>query len=310
MPKRPAFRPHGWERLDDRILPSGAIDLPPPTTPIARQDAFAVAQHELYVAMAKQGGSDVLFLGDSITYYWGDMTRPDVGSQVWDAQLAPYHAANFGIPSDIVQNLLWRVENGELDGHPKAAVVLIGTNNLGSAHQAPADTAAGIAAIVQQIRTLSPDTKILLMGIFPRGANPDDPLRQQVQQTNMLLANLGDGDHVRFLDIGWRLEDFDGTIPRSNMYDYLHLNYDGFLIWANALRVPLQQMLLPPTVTIAASDQAGSTPPSGAATAGLRTPDQPDVLVVLPQPGAAAATADLTLTSHRPAATRQVSLLD
>lgn len=277
---------------------------PPATTPIERQDAFAVAQHEQYVSEAKQGGADVVFLGDSITYYWGDTNRPDVGSQIWQSQIAPFHADNFGLPSDLTQNLLWRVENGELEGHPKAVVLLIGTNNVGSAGQTPQDTAAGISAVVQQIRTLSPDTKILVMGVFPRGSNPDDPLRHEVQETNRLIANLGDGDHVQFLDIGWQLEDFDGTIPRAVMSDYLHLNYDGYRIWAAALQSPLQEVLASETVPTSIGNPPGSTLASGTPAGPFRISGQPDVIVALPQPGASAVVTDLTQTApHR--ATRQ-----
>src|SRR6516225_6631717 len=89
-----------------------------------------MSRHEAYVAEAKKGGIDLLFLGDSITdgWRWGKG-----GSKIWPQLYAPRHAANFGIGYDRIQNVLWRVENGELENiHPKVVVLLIGTNNSGS----------------------------------------------------------------------------------------------------------------------------------------------------------------------------------
>src|SRR5262249_61955100 len=131
-------------------------------------------RHQWNVARAQLADSDVVFLGDSITYWWGDVGRDALGYNVWSQQIAPLNPANFGIPGDRTQNLLWQVENGELVGQPKVAVILIGTNNLADG-QTPEQTADGIAMVVQAVRTQSPQTKILLLGILPRGGSPSDP---------------------------------------------------------------------------------------------------------------------------------------
>ena len=146
--------------LDDSSPPSMAV------TPVERLDPYAVQHHAANVAIADAGKTDVVFFGDSITDYF----ETAQGSPVWQREIAPLNAADFGVSGDQTQHLLWRLQNGELDGHPKVAVVNIGTNNL--AYNTTSETAAGVAAVVQQIEALSPKTKILLMGLFPRGASP------------------------------------------------------------------------------------------------------------------------------------------
>lgn len=122
-----------------------------------------MSRHEKFVEQAKKGGIDLLFMGDSITDFWRNR-----GSNVWDKFYAPLHAANFGIGGDRTQHVLWRIENGELDGiHPKVCVLLIGTNNSGD--DSPDDIATAIKLIVDETHAKIPGTEILLLGIFPRG---------------------------------------------------------------------------------------------------------------------------------------------
>src|SRR5208337_5244157 len=120
-------------------------------------------RHDGFVAIAKKGGVDVLFLGDSITDGWRGS-----GKDVWKEKFEPLKAANFGIGGDRTQHVLWRLQNGELEGiKPRAAVIMIGTNNLGA--NTAEEIADGIKAIVAEIQKKQPETKILLLGIFPRG---------------------------------------------------------------------------------------------------------------------------------------------
>ena len=203
-----------------------------------------VKRHEGFVAQAKQGGIDILFMGDSITDFW--RTR---GSNVWNQFYAPQHAANFGISGDRTQHVLWRIDHGELDGiHPKVVVLMIGTNNTGKErdNQTPRNTVpeaiAGVQAVVADIRARLPDSKILLLAIFPRGAL-DDPQRAQVALINTVIAKLDDGQMVRFLDIGPKFLEADGTLPKSIMPDLLHPNAHGYQIWAEAMEPTLDEML-------------------------------------------------------------------
>jgi lysophospholipase L1-like esterase len=203
-----------------------------------------MARHEEFVAQAKKGGIDILFLGDSITDFW--RTR---GINVWSKYYAPRHAANFGISGDRTQHVLWRIDHGELDGiHPKVVVLLIGTNNTGKERRSDKirntvpQTIAGVQAVVADIRAKLPDSKILLLGIFPRGTL-DDPQRAQVALINTVIAKLDDGKMVRFLDIGPKFLESDGTLLRSIMPDLLHPNERGYQIWADAMNPTLDEMM-------------------------------------------------------------------
>ena len=203
-----------------------------------------VRRHEGFVAQAKQVGIDVLFMGDSITDFWRNR-----GSNVWNQYYAPMHAANFGISGDRTQHVLWRMDNGELDGiHPKVVVLMIGTNNTGkerdkkTPRNSVPEAIEGVQAVVADIRTRLPDSKILLLAIFPRGTL-DDPQRAQVALINTVICKLDDGKMVKFLDIGSKFLDADGTLPKTVMPDLLHPNAHGYQIWADAMNPTLEAML-------------------------------------------------------------------
>ena len=203
-----------------------------------------VARHEGFVAQAKQGGIDILFMGDSITDFWRNR-----GSNVWNQYYAPRHAANFGISGDRTQHVLWRLDNGELDGiKPKVVVLMIGTNNTGKEndHKTPRNTvpevAEGVQAVVNDIRAKLPDSKILLLAIFPRGT-PDNPQRAQVALVNTVIARLDDGKMVKYLDIDPKFLEADGTLSKNIMPDLLHPNERGYQIWAAAMEPTLNEML-------------------------------------------------------------------
>src|SRR5262245_38655439 len=147
--------------------------------PVSKPDHWLV-RHQEFVKEAKKGGIDVLFLGDSITDYWSRTGLP-----VWEERFAPLKAANFGVSGDRTQHLLWRLKNGELEGlKPKAVVVLIGTNNVGQVNgpEPPASAIVGVQAVVAEIRQRLPQSRILLLAVFPRGEKPDHPMRAKVKE--------------------------------------------------------------------------------------------------------------------------------
>ena len=222
-----------------------------PATEPAPKDGHWLQRHESFVARAKQGGIDVLFLGDSITDFWRDTNPQRGGKEVWERDYAPLHAANFGISGDRTQNVLWRLEHGEADGYqPKVIVLMIGTNNTGlerdgvTPRNTTPEVVEGVAAVVHELRVKFPDAKILFLAIFPRG-EAHSAQRLQVAAVNRELARLGDGRHVFYLDIGRRFldPDGDGDIPRTIMPDLLHPSLKGYAIWADAIREPLRQLL-------------------------------------------------------------------
>src|SRR5439155_4166309 len=123
--------------------------------------------------IAKRGGVEVLFLGDSITDAWGGEGhgRGATGSKIFEEEFVPLKTANFGIGGDRTEHVLWRLQHGELKGiQPNVVMLMIGTNNTGS--NSAEEIAAGITAIVKEIHQRSPTTKILLLGVFPRGEKP------------------------------------------------------------------------------------------------------------------------------------------
>ena len=201
--------------------------------------------HESFLERGKSGPIGVLFLGDSITQGW--TKAPDV----WKEHYEKYQPANFGIGGDQTQHVIWRIENGELDGiKPKVVVLMLGTNNSG------ANTAAQIAAadkkIVQQIRQKLPNTKVLVLAIFPRGPRTnaegkviDDGVKRMeiINAVNQELAKLDDGKMVRYLDINKKFLNAQGKIPNDVMPDQLHPNLKGYEIWAKAMHATLLDML-------------------------------------------------------------------
>jgi lysophospholipase L1-like esterase len=206
------------------------------------KDAQWQKRHQGFVEEARKGGIDLLFLGDSLTDAW----REGKAKAIWEARFAPYHAANFGLSGDRTQHLLWRLQNGELDGiEPRVIVLLIGTNNIGQpGPETPASAVAGIQAILHTIRAKSPKSKILLLGVFPRNEHPDHPLRAQVKAINVELSKQDDGGKtIRFEDLGPRFLKSDGTLSKEIMYDFIHLTDKGYQVWADALRDPVAQLM-------------------------------------------------------------------
>ena len=207
------------------------------TNPVPR-DAAWVARHEQFVAQARKGGVNLLFMGDSITDNWRNR-----GSNVWNKYYAPRHAANFGIGGDRTEHVLWRLEHGELDGiHPKVIVLMIGTNNTGPKGNSAPEIIQAVQAIVAELRARLPRSKILLLAIFPR-STMQDPRRAQVALINTVIAKLDDGKMVRYLDIDPNFIEADGTLPRSIMSDLLHPTAEGYQIWAAAMEPTLKRLL-------------------------------------------------------------------
>lgn len=192
--------------------------------------------HEQFLARARRGGVELLFLGDSITFGWR-------GQPAWKRDFEPLGAANFGIGGDQTQHVLWRVENGELEGiDPKVVVLMIGTNNLG--RDSAEETALGVQALVEEIMRRKPDARILLLGVFPRGHKPTDSVRTKVRTLNRLISPLDDGGkHVRYLNVGERFLEPDGTISKAIMPDYVHLTREGYDRWAAAIGPALRELM-------------------------------------------------------------------
>lgn len=195
------------------------------------------------IARRKAAGerTELVFIGDSITHNW---EKPENGRHVWDERYARYHPLDLGYGGDRTENVLWRLQHGEIDGiDPKVVVLMIGTNNTGARHEDPALTVNGVARVVKEIRTRLPAATVLLMAVFPRGERPDDELRRMNDAVNARLPGLADGKTVRFLDIGARFLRPDGTLSKDIMPDLLHPNERGYRIWADAMAPALEPLL-------------------------------------------------------------------
>ena len=197
-------------------------------------------RHEDYLKEVKEkaGKVDVLFVGDSITDGWHKAGK-DAFDQTWE----PLKTFNIGIGGDKTQHVIWRLQNGEVAGiSPKVAMLMIGTNNLGS--NTNEEIVDGIKACVKEIQKQLPSTKVLLLGVFPRDEKPNTDRRNRIKAINEQIAKLDDGGKtVRYLDIGDKFLEPDGTLPKSIMPDQLHPNKKGYEIWTEAVKGPIAEML-------------------------------------------------------------------
>jgi lysophospholipase L1-like esterase len=191
-------------------------------------DANWMKRHDGFVAIAKTNENPVLFLGDSITDGWRNQAA-------WKQSFEPLKAANFGIGGDRTEHVLWRLQNGELDGYsPKLVVLMIGTNNTGN--NSAEEIADGIKAIVKTIQDKSKGTKVLLLAVFPRDEKPDTKAREKIASINKIVAALDDGGKtVKYMDIGAKFTEPDGSLTKKIMPDFLHLSPKGYEIWAEAI---------------------------------------------------------------------------
>lgn len=194
-------------------------------------------RHKLINERAKKGDVELLFIGDSITQGWEQN-----GKEVWQKYYEPRKAMNAGIGGDRTEHILWRLDNGNVEGlSPKLVVLMIGTNNTG--RDSAADIVKGIKAVVAKIREKLPQSKLLLLAVFPRSEQPDDPRRAKITAVNDAIKQLDDGKVVHYLDIGDKFKSADGTISKDIMPDFLHLSPKGYQIWAEAIEPKVVALL-------------------------------------------------------------------
>jgi beta-glucosidase len=184
----------------------------------------------------------VVFLGDSITQLW-----KEVASDVWQEHFGQHSPLLLGIGGDQTQQVLWRIERGELEGlDPAVVVLLIGVNNLIISRASAEDTARGVRAVNAAVRIRLPKARILHLALFPAGETRSDWLRQKIEQTNALLQDLAGLPNVVFLDLGPRFLSPDGGLPPELMDDFLHPTRQGYEVWAHALDPLLAKWIGPP----------------------------------------------------------------
>jgi lysophospholipase L1-like esterase len=212
----------------------------PADQPVFRTDANSLVAHAQLLAKAKQGGVDVYFEGDSITRRWGATDHPELLAN-WKQNFFGWNAGDFGWGADRTQNILWRLENGELDGvNPKVVVLLAGTNNVGNGATAD-DVTRGLEAIVRTVQAKAPAATLVVIGIFPR--NDNMAFLPAIEKINANLSKLADGRKIRYLNINDKLASHDGKLLDGMMMDKLHPTAKAYQIWADALKPVLTELL-------------------------------------------------------------------
>jgi len=238
--------------------------MPGADQPIPRTDHNSQIAHAQLLEKSRQGHIDVYFEGDSITRRWGtsdDMYKDFLAN--WNQNFHGWNAADFGWGGDTTQNIIWRLQNGELDNvNPKIIVLLAGTNNVGGISHRGGDDAAvsdvtkGIKAILDICRLKAPSATIILTGITPR--NDSMALMPVINRINDKISLFADGKQIRFININDKLADasgklFDGMVGR----DGLHLALNGYQVWADALKLIFTELLGPSGKTDSAPPPTG-----------------------------------------------------
>ena len=210
--------------------------------PVAKDTDTWKKRQDVINARAMQGDVDLLFVGDSITQGWEGK-----GKAVWEKYYGKRKAMNAGLSGDRTQHVLWRLDHGNVDGiHPKLAVVMIGTNNSNKDDNSAEQIGEGIKAIVGKLREKLPETKILLLAIFPRGEKPN-PQREKNAKASEIASQMADNKMIYYLDIGPRFLEPDGTLTIEIMPDAngsrLHPGERGYEIWAEAIEPKVAELL-------------------------------------------------------------------
>lgn len=201
-------------------------------------------RHMRFVEIAQAGNIDLLFVGDSITdwFYWPRGQNPATGGDIWKAAFGSMKPANFAIAGDTTQGVLWRMQNGELEGFKaKLIVLMLGTNNI---NRNPSDEIVdGDRLIIEEFKKRQPQAKILLLGIFPRTMAADAPVRATIKDINLKLEKLADNKQVFYMDIGSKFLTTDGTLTTEIMPDGLHPSAKGYQVWADAILPQVKNLM-------------------------------------------------------------------
>ena len=223
----------------------------PADVAVPRTDQNSITAHAELLEKTRKGRIDIYFVGDSIARRWGALDYPDLLAN-WKSNFFGWNAADFGWGADKIENILWRLENGELDGaHPKIIVVQAGTNNVGSQpgdESKIANITRGLKAILDTCRRKAPEATIVLTAIFPR--NDNMAVMPEIDRINQNLSRLADGTKIRFLNVNDRLADTNGRLVDGVMNDdKLHPTLKGYQVWADGLKPILTELLGPPATT-------------------------------------------------------------
>lgn len=236
----------------------GTQGQPPADRPLARSDSNSMLAHRQLLAKRTQGKIDVFFLGNSITRRWGATDYPEFLAH-WKQNFHGWNAANFGWGGDRLEHMLWRIEHGELDGvSPRIVVIEGGTNNVGTlpgGDEKVANIVRGYRALVELCRRKAPNATIIVTGVFPRNDNLG--VLPEIARINAQVAQMADGQTIRYMSINDRLADASGMLFDGMTVDRLHLTVKGYQVWADALKPVFTSILGPPAATDLAPPPTG-----------------------------------------------------
>ena len=214
------------------------------TTPAVQTAKWAVKwwmpRHKQKLEEKKKLGKvDLVFLGDSITHAWDNK-----GKKIWNEYYAKRNALNIGFSGDRTEHVLWRLQNGAVEGiEPKLLVLMIGTNNAGHRKEKSELTAKGIKAILDDLKVRLPKTKVLMLAIFPRGKDDNDPLRKLNMETNKIIKTYADGKRVHWFDFNSKFLDENRVLQKTVMRDLLHPNPDQYKVWAETIEPKVKELM-------------------------------------------------------------------
>jgi lysophospholipase L1-like esterase len=237
----------GDQSLDTEIRENAAI------VPVSKleNDSYNWWERHAEVLQIKDSiNPQIVLIGNSITHFWGGLPslkyadgklRTPNGPKAWASAFGSARVLNLGFGWDRTQNVLWRLDHGELDGlHPQKVIIHIGTNNTSETSNARMNTAdeivEGIRAICSRVRSKVPGAEIILMAIMPREQNPDHPRRILINQINQKLEVFAKANHIKRIDIGPKMLAPDGTLPKDIASDFCHPTEKGYQIWADELK--------------------------------------------------------------------------
>ena len=214
----------------------GAIRAVTPTAWNGKPDCWQMKRHQEKMAEVAKGGAKVVFIGDSITHFWETNGKEQLKKYFSEGDLK---MLDLGTSADRTEHVLWRLDNGELDGYEaKAVFIMIGTNNAGHfsfADEPPSDTICGIREILARVRAKQPKATVVLTSIFPRGKDANDPIRRRNDVVNREIQKFCDGRNILWCDFGQQFLTADGTLTAEVAPDFLHPAPAGYEVWASAV---------------------------------------------------------------------------
>ncbi|SDN00855.1 GDSL-type esterase/lipase family protein [Kriegella aquimaris] len=208
------------------------------------------ARHAEVLRIKDSINPEIVLIGNSITHFWGGLPqlkysdgrlRDPNGPKSWNSIFSNHRVLNLGFGWDRIQNVLWRLDHGELDGlNPRLVIIHVGTNNTSETVNARKNTAPeiveGIDEIYKKVRIKVPSAKIVLMAIMPREQFPDHPRRKLIDETNHLLKIYADENNIAIVDIGPKMLNNKGLLLKDIAGDFCHPTEKGYQIWAEEIR--------------------------------------------------------------------------